>query len=161
MTTTPATSTRSRAPSESWEWSIDLRDRSKRDFEYRIDVTYADGSSESGDWTPGAEGTILVGDVAREMLEIEVVPDLVDMTKWKLVIVRLEYADAENKLTLDRTLKLTGVPLASRGAALDRADQGRHQAHVHLPDPGVRPRRQQARPRTRSRPPTRCVVLEF
>ena len=133
---------------ESWEWSIDLRDRSKRDFQYRIDVTYADGSSESGDWMPGTEGTILVGDVAREMLEIEVVPDLIDMTKWKLVIVRLEYADPDNKLTLDRTLKLTGVPLtpeelrwtvpikdATKRTFTYRIQAFGHDGSKHVPDP--------------------------
>ena len=121
---------------------------SKRDFQYRIDVTYADGSSESGDWMPGTEGTILVGDVAREMLEIEVVPDLVDMTKWKLVIVRLEYADPDNKLTLDRTLKLTGVPLtpeelrwtvpikdATKRTFTYRIQAFGHDGSKHVPDP--------------------------
>ncbi|MBO0982000.1 hypothetical protein [Microbacterium sp. SD291] len=92
-----------------WEWSIDLRDRSKRTFEYRADVTYADGSSSSGDWQQGAEGTVLVGDVAREMLSVEVVADLVDMTKWKLVIVRLAYDDGDG-LTSEHTIKLTAVP---------------------------------------------------
>lgn len=92
-----------------WEWSIDLRDRSKRAFEYRADVTYADGSSSSGDWQPGTEGTVLVGDVAREMLAVEVVTDLVDMTKWKLVIVRLAYDDGDGVKT-EHTVKLTAVP---------------------------------------------------
>ena len=94
---------------ETWSWEIDLRDRSKREFQYRVDVTYADGSSESGDWQTGTEGTILVGDVAREMLEIDIVADLVDMAKWKLVIVRLAYTDPEHSLSLDHTIKLTAV----------------------------------------------------
>ncbi|MGB0113399.1 MAG: hypothetical protein WBP59_09290, partial [Ilumatobacteraceae bacterium] len=99
-------------PGETWAWEIDLRNRAQREFQYRVDVTYVDGSSESGDWKPGNEGTVLVGDVAREMLEIEVVADLLDMSKWKLVIVRLAYADPDNSLTLDHTIKLTGVPAA-------------------------------------------------
>lgn len=98
------------SPAETWEWEVDLRTRQKRDFDYRVDVTFADGSSESGDWQPGTEGTILVGDVAREMLDIEVVADLLDMARWKLVIVRLAYSDAANSVSLTKTIKLTAVP---------------------------------------------------
>ena len=82
------------------------------------------------------------------MLEIEVVPDLIDMTKWKLVIVRLEYADPDNKLTLDRTLKLTGVPLtpeelrwtvpikdATKRTFTYRIQAFGHDGSKHVPDP--------------------------
>ena len=134
---------------ESWEWSIDLRDRAKRDFQYRVDVTYADGSSESGDWLHGAEGTILVGDVAREMLEIEVVPDLVDMTKWKLVIVRLEYADAGNKLDsrphAQADWRAARLPRSCAGRCRSRMPRNGHSRYriqafghdgsKHVPDP--------------------------
>lgn len=93
---------------ETWEWSIDLRDRSKRDFTYKVDLTYADGSSNEGEAKPGTEGTILVGDVARDMLEVEVVPTLLDMTKWKLVIVRLSYNDGAGT-TAEQVVQLTAA----------------------------------------------------
>ncbi|MEU1973669.1 hypothetical protein ABZ477_18580 [Microbacterium sp. NPDC019599] len=94
---------------ETWEWSIDLRDRQKRDFTYKVDVTYADGSSDSGEEQPGTEGTILVGDVARDMLNVEVVPALLDMTKWKLVIVRLTYDDGDGTRG-EHIVQLTAAP---------------------------------------------------
>jgi hypothetical protein len=94
---------------ETWEWSIDLRDRQKRQFTYKVDVTYADGSSDAGEDRPGTEGTILVGDVARDMLEVEVVPTLLDMTKWKLVIVRLSYDDGA-ETTGEHSIQLTAAP---------------------------------------------------
>ena len=93
---------------ETWEWSIHLRDRSKRDFSYKVDVTYADGSSAAGDSMPGIEGTILVGEVAREMLKVEVVPTLLDMAKWKLVIVRLFYDDGAGT-TAEQVIQLTAA----------------------------------------------------
>lgn len=99
------------AAGEVWEWRIDLRDRAKRAFQYRVDVTYADGSSSTGEWQDGAEGTILVGDVARDMLKVEIVPDLVDMTKWRLVIVRLTY-DGGDGTTAEHIVKLTAAPPA-------------------------------------------------
>jgi hypothetical protein len=97
-------------PGETWQWSVDLRDRAKRTFSYRVDVTYADGSSSSGEWTDGAEGTVLVGDVARELLKVEVVTDLLDMTKWKLVIVRLSY-DSGTGTPAEHIIKLTAAPV--------------------------------------------------
>ncbi|GAA5209508.1 hypothetical protein [Microbacterium kyungheense] len=100
------------AAGEVWEWRIDLRDRAKRTFQYRVDVTYADGSSSTGEWQEGAEGTVLVGDVARDMLKVEIVTDLVDMTKWKLVIVRLAY-DAGDGTTAEHIVKLTAAPPAA------------------------------------------------
>jgi hypothetical protein len=95
-------------PGATWQWDVDLRDRTKRTFSYRVDVTYADGSSSSGDWVEGAEGTILVGDVARDLLKVEVVTDLLDMTKWKLVIVRLSY-DSGTGAPAEHLIKLTAV----------------------------------------------------
>ena len=95
-------------PGATWQWDVDLRDRTKRTFSYRVDVTYADGSSSSGDWVEGAEGTILVGDVARDLLKVEVVTDLLDMTKWKLVIVRLSY-DSGTGAPAEHVIKLTPV----------------------------------------------------
>jgi hypothetical protein len=95
-------------PAEAWTWEVPLRDRSKRDFEYKIDVTYADGSAHPGEYRPGKEGTILVGDVAREMLDIEVVPAMLDMdTVWKLVIVRLRYEDSANGIGQEQVFKIT------------------------------------------------------
>lgn len=94
---------------ETWTWEIDLRDRSKRAFTYRVDVTYADGSSSPGEPRIGAEGTILVGDVARDMLRVEVVPTLLDMAKWKLVIVRLSYDDGAGTAS-EHVIQLTAAP---------------------------------------------------
>ncbi len=97
-------------PSELWEWEVELRDRTKRDFRYRYDITYTDSSSSSSEWIAGSEGTILVGDVAREMLEVEVVPDLIDMSQWRLVLVRLSYDDPASGVDADHTIKLTAIP---------------------------------------------------
>ena len=95
---------------DTWTWEPSLRDRTKRMYEYKVIVTYSDGSAHEGEWQPGEEGTILVGDVAREMLEIEVVPSLLDMdSQWKLVIVRLEYSDPGNTIDLKETFKITAA----------------------------------------------------
>jgi hypothetical protein len=97
---------------ESWEWAIDIQDRTKRTYQYKVDVTYADGTSETGDWRDGTEGTMLVGPTARKILAVEVVPDLIDPAAWKLIIVRLEYEDPGNGIDLEHTIKITGAGVA-------------------------------------------------
>jgi hypothetical protein len=97
------------AATDTWKWEFPLRDKALREFEYKVDVTFADGSSASGDWQKGVEGTILVGQVTRELLAIEVVSTLVDFAKWKLVIVRLRYADPANKIDVGHDVKLTAA----------------------------------------------------
>lgn len=96
---------------DSWTWKVPLRDRTKRDFTYRVDLTYDDGSSKRGEFQPGAEGVVLVGDLEPPRLyEIEVVPTLLDLdTIWKLVIVRLRYEDQANKLSQEQAFKITAA----------------------------------------------------
>ena len=142
-----------------WEWAIDLRDRSKRTFTYRVDVTYADGKSSSGDWVDGVEGTVLVGDVAREMLEVEVVADLLDMTKWKLVIVRLAYDDGAGT-TADHTVKLTATPPdpASLKWTVPIADPAKRSYTYQIQAYGHGDERHMVEPTTTEDP---LLVLEF
>lgn len=97
------------AAGETWAWQVNLRDKTKRTFDYKVDVNFADGSSASQDWTPGEEGTVNVGQVTRELLQVEVVPTLLDLTKWKLVIVRLKYTDPANGLDISRDIQITAT----------------------------------------------------
>ena len=91
---------------ESWQWIVPLQDPTARSYDYRVDITYADGSASQGAWAPGTEGTMLVGEVAEKVLQVEVVPSLLDMTKWKLVIVRLRKDGKEKNFQFT-----TGLPL--------------------------------------------------
>ena len=95
---------------DTWLWQVRLRDKNKRDFQYRVDVTYHDGSADQGDWQPGVEGTLLVGKVARQILEVNVIPTLLDCQQvWKLVIVRLKYQDPDNQIDLSQNLMITAA----------------------------------------------------
>jgi hypothetical protein len=96
---------------ESWTWNVPLRDRTKRDFEYKVDLTFADGSAKMGEYQPGTEGVVLVGDrEPSKLLPIEVVPSLLDMdATWKLVIVRLRYEDMDNSISEEHVFKITST----------------------------------------------------
>ncbi|MDO8364287.1 MAG: hypothetical protein Q7V88_15455 [Actinomycetota bacterium] len=100
---------------EVWNWSVPLQDPAQRAFEFKVDITYADGSASQGAWAPGTEGTMLVGEVADKVLQVEVVPSLIDATKWKLVIVRLRKDGKEKnfQFTAENTgaTQLWKVPL--------------------------------------------------
>ena len=90
-----------------WQWTARLPDPSAREFRYKVDLTYADGSANQGDWQAGAEGTLLVGEVTSQMLQVEVVAGALDMTKWKLVIVRLSYTDPASGQLQTQTFQIT------------------------------------------------------
>jgi hypothetical protein len=95
---------------QNWTWRVPLRDRNRRDFEYKVDLTYADGSATPGEYQPGSEGVVLVGNITRTMLDIEIVPTLLDMDNtWKLVIVRLHYEDPANQISQDEVFKITAT----------------------------------------------------
>jgi hypothetical protein len=94
-------------PAQSWAWSIPVLDRTLREYEYKVDVVYADGSTRQGDWQKSSETSVNVGDVTSKMLGIEVVPALLDMTKWKLVIVKLSYTDSSTGHEQDKIFQFT------------------------------------------------------
>jgi hypothetical protein len=97
------------SPSDTWTWSVNLRDATKRAFSYRADVTYADGSTSAGDWRDGTEGTVLVGDVKSSLLPIEVSPAVLDLSKYKLVAVRLDYTDPASGETQTHTMQFSAA----------------------------------------------------
>ena len=82
---------------DAWVWTVQLQDTTLRTFHYVVDISYADGSASHAGFD-GAEGTVLVGEVAEKVLQVEVVPSLLDMTRWKLVVVRLHHGAAEKNM---------------------------------------------------------------
>jgi hypothetical protein len=95
------------AAAEAWSWSVPVLDKSRREYEYRFDTTYVDGSTTQGDWQQSTETSVNVGDVTSEMRKIEVVPALLDMTRWKLVLVKLTYADPGSEQQQEKVLQFT------------------------------------------------------
>lgn len=93
------------AAAQTWEWVLQLRDATLATYSYKVDLTYADGSATHGDWTSDTEPTVLVGEAASKMLEIEVVPGVLDMTQWKLVLVRLHHTDPATGEVQDKTVQ--------------------------------------------------------
>lgn len=99
--------------SDVWRWEVDLPESDRRAFEYKADITYADGTTTAGRWQQGEEGTVLVGEVKSSMLEVAVSGVVLDMTKWKLVVVRLRYEDPTTKEVQEHIVQLTPANAAA------------------------------------------------
>jgi hypothetical protein len=97
--------------SDTWAWSVRLHDKKQRNFQYKTDVTYTDGSSDQGTWVNGTEGTVLVGPLGgRKIMEVDVVPAMLDLQKqWKLVIVKLKYEDVANNVSQDKVFQISAA----------------------------------------------------
>ncbi len=77
-------------------WTIDLRNRERRDYEYRYAIIYKDGVvknfPEDGSWLPGQPGFIAVGE--KYTLEVDLYPTLLTFPPHaKVVQVNLSYDD--------------------------------------------------------------------
>lgn len=98
-----------------WRWEVDLPESDRRAFDYKTDITYTDGTTTAGSWQPGEEGTILIGEVKSSLLEVSVTGAVLDMTKWKLVVVRLRYEDPGTHEVQEQIVQLTAAN-AAQGA---------------------------------------------
>lgn len=93
-----------------WAWTVRLHDKTKRAFQYKVDSTNIDGSSNLGKWTDGTEGTILAGGASSKIMEVDVIPAMLDLQKqWKLVIVKLKYEDAVNNVSQDKVFQISAA----------------------------------------------------
>lgn len=78
-------------------WNVPLRDPSLRQFEYDVIVINRDGSRDELKNRKRELGeTIAVPSAASDVLEVTIVPALVDWAKYQLVLLYLEYSDPAN-----------------------------------------------------------------
>ncbi|MCQ9134998.1 MULTISPECIES: hypothetical protein [Streptomyces] len=90
-----------------WRWDVDLPSAKNREFQYKADITYVDGTTTPGQWQVGQEGTVQVGEVKSSLLDVSVTAAALDMAKWKLVVVQLRYEDPATHEVQEQTIKLT------------------------------------------------------
>ena len=82
-------------------WTVDLRNRELRSYQYKYTIIYKDGVvksfPETGEWLTGDPGFITVGE--KYTLEVEVFPSLLAYgDNAKLAQVNLTYDDAPNNI---------------------------------------------------------------
>lgn len=111
------------SPNETWTWSVNLRDATKRGFSYKADVAYVDGKTTEGrQWKPGTEGTVLVGDASSSQLAIAVTAGVLDLTRYRLVVVKLEYPSGDVAEKQTHTMQFTQAAGADQTWTIPRPD---------------------------------------
>ncbi|MET8161534.1 hypothetical protein ABZT47_34690 [Sphaerisporangium sp. NPDC005289] len=95
------------AHDDPWVWKVWLRDPDRQEYRYKVDVAYADGAASIGEWQTGDERAQFVGEVTGATLNVEVQPALLDMSKWRLVVVRLRHTDPATGRTTEKTVQYT------------------------------------------------------
>lgn len=90
------------------DWSFPVIDEKAGTLTYTGQILYKNGTSSPIPKKTVVGNTVLEGEDVAE-LRVEIVPDLIDWGKTKLVIVQLEYADADNNIQLKQSYTLRGA----------------------------------------------------
>ncbi|MFZ2489733.1 MAG: hypothetical protein WAZ19_16625 [Anaerolineae bacterium] len=85
-------------------WVLQLRNPDQRGFSYDVLIIFKNGAQEKQtDLKRDLGGTIPVGIGATAALDVNVIPSLVDWTKYKLVIASLRYHDDVNNVHAEKS----------------------------------------------------------
>lgn len=93
--------------SETWDWSMRLREGATTEFKYRYFVQYTDGLVyESELKTANSGEDIPPIDIKRYKQSLTIDAGLLDWTKWRMVYATVSYKDETNKYTKQETIRL-------------------------------------------------------
>jgi hypothetical protein len=100
-------------------WALYVADGGPRRFQYKVITTFKDGSSEVKDWVD-AEGDqpLLIAVKPPPVLEVTLVPALLDFQFTPVVEATLRYADPPNGVLETETFALTKPDIATWKVAL-------------------------------------------
>ncbi|MEL7332248.1 MAG: hypothetical protein AAFN12_08360 [Cyanobacteria bacterium J06560_2] len=73
-------------------WQVVLRDKSKRDFEYKVTASFKDGRFEQTDWKPYQDATLPIEIKAPPQLKVMLIGDLLNFETSPLTEVTLWYS---------------------------------------------------------------------
>jgi hypothetical protein len=90
-----------------FDWSFPVISSTLGKVTYSGTVAFKDGTIEPIPDTPALTDTILVPKAAQDVLEVTIVPDLLDWTKLRLVKVSLRYEDTSNNINETKDYILT------------------------------------------------------
>ncbi|MEM6895365.1 MAG: hypothetical protein AAF554_16840 [Bacteroidota bacterium] len=93
--------------SETWDWSMRLRENATNKFKYRYFVQYTDGVVKTSDWLETqSDEDIPPIDLKRYNQNLTIDGGMLDWTKWKMVYVNVKYEDQANGYLKQATLRL-------------------------------------------------------
>ncbi len=93
--------------SETWDWSMRLRERATNKFKYRYFVQYTDGLVKTSAWKDAvSDEDIAPISLKRYKQSLMVDGGMVDWTQWKMVYAHVKYQDTENNYLQEKSLRL-------------------------------------------------------
>ena len=93
--------------SETWDWSMRLREGATKQFKYRYLVEYNDGLVyESKLKTVSSGDDIPPIDIKRYKQSLTIDAGLLDWTKWRMVYATVKYEDKDNNYLKQETIRL-------------------------------------------------------
>lgn len=93
--------------SETWDWSMRLREGATTEFKYRYFVQYNDGLVVESDLMTANSGEDIPPiNIKRFKQSLTIDAGLLDWTKWKMVYATVKYEDKINKYIKEETIRL-------------------------------------------------------
>jgi len=87
-----------------FDWTFPVINDAAGEVTYSGNVVYSDGTTEEIEPTVADSNTILVPKAVENVLEVTIVPDLLDWTVVKMAMVKLSYIDEDNDVSERETL---------------------------------------------------------
>lgn len=93
---------------ETWDWSMRLREDATNAFEYRYFVQYVDGLVKTSDWQrTTSDQNIEPIDLKRYKKTLTIDGGMLDWTKWKVVYINVQYNDKDNNYLKEETIRVS------------------------------------------------------
>ncbi len=80
--------------SEFKQWTVVLKDKTKRDFSYKVTTSFKDGRLETQDWQPSSAETLPIIAKLHAMLKVQVIPTNLDFSTAPITSVTFHYKAA-------------------------------------------------------------------
>jgi hypothetical protein len=94
--------------SETWDWSMRLREAATDEFKYRHTVQYKDGLVNSSDWvTARSDEDVPPINLRRFSKNLILDAGLLDWAQWKIIYVTVSYDDSSRNYRHSQTYRLT------------------------------------------------------
>lgn len=94
--------------SETWNWSMRLRENGLRTFMYRYFVQYTDGLVVTSPWNDAeSDEDIPPIDLKRYKKSLTIDGGDLDWTKWRIVYAKVRYEDKENKYEREEMVRIS------------------------------------------------------
>lgn len=110
---------------ETWDWSMRLREGAKDSFKYRYFVQYKDDMVYTSPWTESrTDEDIPPIQLRRHKKELTIDGGMIDWTKWQVVFVTVSYSEPEKDYFIKKNIRLDANTLLQSFEVLSFSAKG-------------------------------------